>query len=336
MGVALTLLAVFFFGKSLLAIDPARLADLPMGELLATVVGWSFFYALLLLGVTLGFVHLVQSSGHRAASPGDGLVIWGKANIAKYLPGNVLHFAGRQVIGARFGWPQGSIAAASLLEIALQVLLPCGMAALLLLVFGRWAMLEEAGGWLAPVILVATAGVAVVLFGRHLRHWLPERLLRPLARLALPHPTALLPAVVWYLLFFAGMCLIVWSLYAMVVGYISLRQLPILSAAFLISWVMGFVVPGAPGGIGVREGSFSLLGSVFLTPDVLVIVAGLMRLVTLIGEGLIFLLASQVARSMASTGDDRIALSPARGGAGEPEAASSVVREEVDRVVRHR
>lgn len=312
-GVVLTLLAATFFVKSLLELDPVRLADLPIVGLLASVASWSIFYALLLVGVSVGFVNLIHASGHRSALPREGLVIWGKANIAKYLPSNVLHFAGRQLIGARFGWPQGSIAAASLFEIGLQVLLPCGTAVLLLVVFGRWAMVEEAGGWLVPFVLVAAVGVMLVLFGRHLRPWLPRRMLEPLARLVLPHPAALLPAVVWYLLFFIGMCLIVWSLYAMVAGYITLRQLPILSIAFLISWVMGFVIPGAPGGIGVREGSFALLGGVFLTPDILVIVALLMRFVTLLGEGLIFLVALQVGRSTASRGADRDRLSPEDG-----------------------
>ena len=316
-GIALTVLALGFYATTVLAIDPARLADLPPFRLLASVVGWSLFYALLLVGVTLGFVYLVHSSGYRAASSDAGLVIWGQANIAKYLPGNVLHFAGRQVIGARFGWPQGSIAAASLLEIALQVLLPCGLVLLLLLVFGRWGMIGGAGAWLVPVFLLSLAGMAVVLFSSHLRPWLPDRVLRVLARLTLPHPPAMAPAVVWYLAFFLGMCLIVCSLHAMVAGEIVLHQMPLLMVAFLISWVMGFAVPGAPGGIGVREGSFALLGGAFFPMDTLAIVALLMRVVTLLGEGVIFLVALQVARSTALTDAARNGAVPARG---EPRA----------------
>jgi len=92
------------------------------------------------------------------------------------------------------------------------------------------------------------------------------------------------------------MSLIAWALYALVVGDVVIRHLPVLSAAFLISWVMGFVLPGAPGGIGVREGSFAALGSVFLAPDALVVVAVLMRLVTLLGEEIVFVLALQMCR----------------------------------------
>lgn len=297
-GIVLTLLCVAFFVHSLLAIDARRLTGLPVDSLVASLFLWMVGYAILLAGVSLGFVHLIQASGHRSATPGEGVVVWGKANIAKYLPGNVLHFAGRQMIGARLGWPQGSIATASLLEIALQVVLPCGLAVVLMVLFGRLAMLEKSADWVVPVLLLLTLGAALLLAARGLRHWLPSRLLEPLARLDLPSPRELLPALGWQLLFFVGMAVMAWSFYALVVGYIELRHLPVVAAAFLISWVMGFVIPGAPGGIGVREGAFAALGGVFLTPDVLVIVAVLMRLVTLLGEGLFFLVALHVDRQM--------------------------------------
>jgi glycosyltransferase 2 family protein len=300
-GIVFALLCVAFFVNGLLAVDTERLASLPLVKLLMFLAVWSLGYATLLAGVTMGFVQLVQVSGHPSATPIEGLAIWGKANMAKYLPGNVLHFAGRQVIGARYGWPQGSIATASLLEVGLQVVLPCGLAVLLLILFGRLAMLKESGNSLAPLLLLVTAVMGLAVAGPWLRRWLPRRLLLPLANLKLPSLAAVLPPARWYLAFFVGMSLIVWWLYALVAGYIEFRQLPVLAAAFLISWVMGFIIPGAPGGIGVREGSFAAMGAVFLNPDALVVVAVLMRLVTLVGEGLIFLLALQAARVRGST-----------------------------------
>ena len=64
----------------------------------------------------------------------------------------------------------------------------------------------------------------------------------------------------------------------------------------LVSWVAGFVVPGAPGGIGVREGAMAGLGALLLDLETLVIVAVLLRLVTLLGEALLFLLAFAAER----------------------------------------
>ena len=142
-----------------------------------------------------------------------------------------------------------------------------------------------------------------MLFGASSGRWLPRPVARLLARLELAHPAAILPALVYFLLFFIGMSLISWWLYGLVTSTAALADLPPLVGAFLASWLLGFVIPGAPGGIGVREGTFALfggalLGDGLLGQESLVIIALLMRLVTLAGEGLLFLLALGVAREL--------------------------------------
>jgi uncharacterized membrane protein YbhN (UPF0104 family) len=59
------------------------------------------------------------------------------------------------------------------------------------------------------------------------------------------------------------MALIAFAFYGLVEGALYVDDLPPIFAAFLVSWVIGLVVPWAPGGIGVREGSFAFLGSAF-------------------------------------------------------------------------
>jgi hypothetical protein len=56
-------------------------------------------------------------------------------------------------------------------------------------------------------------------------------------------------------------------------------QLPLLLSAFSVSWLLGLVVPGAPGGIGVFEATaIALLGQTF-SPGLLLSVVALYRLV---------------------------------------------------------
>ena len=49
-------------------------------------------------------------------STGDVFRVYLKANIAKYLPGNVMHYAGRNYLGSRLGWKNTEMALSSLLE----------------------------------------------------------------------------------------------------------------------------------------------------------------------------------------------------------------------------
>lgn len=305
LGLALTLLCVLYFLQSLLAIDLSHVLALPVDGLLVALALSIIVYTALLVGVATGFAHLVQATGHREAAASEGLIVWGQANLAKYLPGNVLHFAGRQVLGARHGWPQGKIAAASLLEVGLFVLLPASLTGLALAATGNLDQIGQSS-WLALAVLLAAVALILALFATRSAGWLPRPAARLLARLELAHPAAMLPALLYFLLFFIGMSLISWWLYGLVTGTATLADLPLLAGAFLASWLLGFVIPGAPGGIGVREGTFALfggalLGDAALGQESLVIVALAMRLVTLAGEGLLFLLALGVARELQAT-----------------------------------
>jgi uncharacterized membrane protein YbhN (UPF0104 family) len=65
---------------------------------------------------------------------------------------------------------------------------------------------------------------------------------------------------------------------------LSLEWLPVLVEAFALSWLAGFVAPGAPAGLGVREGVLvALLGPLLESALVLQIVVAF-RLATLVGD----------------------------------------------------
>ena len=66
----------------------------------------------------------------RPPGPAAGYhAVYGRSQIAKYLPGNCFHFVGRQVLGRALGHSQSALALASLLETALLVALAAGLAA---------------------------------------------------------------------------------------------------------------------------------------------------------------------------------------------------------------
>jgi hypothetical protein len=303
-GVALTLLCVLYFLQSLLAIDLQQVLALPVDGLALGLALSILIYTGLLIGVATAFAHLVQATGHRRATAAEGLMVWGQANLAKYLPGNILHFAGRQVLGARHGWPQAKIATASLLEIGLLVLLSALVAGAALMLTGERGLVDFSG-LLGVAVVLAALGLVAMLCGAGLARRLPGPLAKVMARIELAHPRAVLPALVYLTLFFLGMSLISWWLYGLVTGVVAVADLPVLTTVFLASWLLGFVVPGAPGGIGVREGTFALLGGVLLGEASLVIVALLMRLVTLAGEGMLFLVALAMARDWPVTSGAR-------------------------------
>jgi glycosyltransferase 2 family protein len=65
---------------------------------------------------------------------------------------------------------------------------------------------------------------------------------------------------------------------------LELNQIPLLFAAFSLSWLLGLIVPGAPGGIGVFEASAIALLNNHFPPALIISTIGLYRLISIIAE----------------------------------------------------
>jgi hypothetical protein len=209
------------------------------------------------------------------------------SNIAKYLPGNVLHFAGRQILGARVGWSHLAVARATLLEICAMTASIC-MIALTAAVFapadsfdriltGVW---ESAAAYRRPAAL-AILGIAGLGFLMLRRLRVFQRLFGVSAGVALQ---------------VMGLTTVFFCLYA-AMAVIFVDRLAIgpgappgqtVALAYLIAWLAGFVVPGAPGGLGVRESVLVLLlaGNGEAASTTALALAFGMRFVSLLGDAL--------------------------------------------------
>ena len=68
----------------------------------------------------------------------------------------------------------------------------------------------------------------------------------------------------------------------------SMSEAALVFFAFLLSWVLGSLVPGAPAGLGVRDGAMVWI----LTPyfaETAVVIAAVARLTTILGDAVAFL-----------------------------------------------
>jgi uncharacterized membrane protein YbhN (UPF0104 family) len=65
---------------------------------------------------------------------------------------------------------------------------------------------------------------------------------------------------------------------------LELSQIPLLLGAFSLAWLLGLVVPGAPGGLGVFEATAIALLEQRLSPGLLISAIALYRLVSILAE----------------------------------------------------
>ena len=269
-GIALLIASLAFLVRAAIEADLAGLISAvdangaAMLSLLAVIYG----AALGLLAVAW-WLTLAKGEGEDRFLP--ALIVYGLSVVPKYLPGSVFQYASRQTLGARYGWRQRDIAKASAAEIVLHVVAALFIFLVLDAVFG----FERVHSLVTAALGATMVGGIVILAIR-----------APAIR------GRLFGALIAQILFFGIMAIIAAGC-AIVFGASS-RTAFDAAAMFLLAWLIGFVTPGAPGGIGVREASLLLATSAIMGPGPALLFAAATRIVTLGGDAL-FALAALIA-----------------------------------------
>ncbi|HVI57326.1 MAG TPA: lysylphosphatidylglycerol synthase domain-containing protein [Luteimonas sp.] len=206
------------------------------------------------LGFAYGWHHLLAAAGARSR-PWTDIGIFTTTQFAKYLPGNVGHHVGRVALAAKMGLPAYTVVASMIAEIAIVASL---MALFSLPLLGFWVRrLGIDVSWLA----YAAAGIACMglLALLALRSWRQHPALSGLAaawkRFRGNGARAYAHLALATGLLVAGIVLSAISLALLDAGHGLLRPgafAPVLGL-FAAAWLLGFVTPGAPAGIGIRE-----------------------------------------------------------------------------------
>ena len=232
------------------------------------VTGLAVVYGLGNLMLAVAWWHLLGQFGVHI-SRRWAVRAYAVSQLAKYVPGNIFHLAGRQAIGLAAGVSGWVLAKSALFELSLI----SGTAVFFFLLVAPLV---------APVVSVAVSvGTFLVTIG--LCAGLLWRFKGPSVAFAFG----------WY----AGFLTLSGTLF---VGLVQLfSETPIsgyllfpLLGAYVIAWIAGLVTPGAPAGIGVRElVLIILLGGVIGDGD-LVFAVLVARMVTVVGDVLIYIAAA--------------------------------------------
>lgn len=218
----------------------------------------------------------------------EAVCVYAKANIGKYLPGNVMHYVERNLFAANLGISQKKLAVSTVLEVIGLV-----GAAFLLAVSVSAGQLEKSlqaifGDSYLQVLALAVAGglllvaAAWLVLRRKLTAVLKEYSWKKFARTAFF-------AVVEYAIVLVSLGLIMVALYAYMGGTVTWENGPLIVSGYVIAWVLGFVIPGASGGIGVRELVITLLLGSVVGAEMVLTLSVIHRLITILGDFLAYL-----------------------------------------------
>lgn len=252
-GWAVLLAALTYLVLALREYDWALLGAALSQTAWALTIVCAVVYAAMLMVLAVGWRALADPA--QMLRWRDIVVVYGLGVVAKYLPGSLFQYAARHVRGSQSGLAHGPMAKSNLFEGAAHI--PAALLA--------GSALWLGGGFIA---LLALAFAAAAVLGLTTQ---------PMVR--------------------AGACQVLFfSILALIAALVAHFGLGVgdpdrLAGGFMLAWVAGFLVPVAPGGVGVREAALLTLVA---TPEAAVLVGNfalLMRVVTTVGDGIMGLAA---------------------------------------------
>jgi uncharacterized membrane protein YbhN (UPF0104 family) len=297
-GIALVVLSVVYLGRSLWE-NGARLATLGAHEI---SVPWLIAGALLFAGNHLtnsaAWIIVLRQLGQRLS----GLQLVGialTAQVGKYAPGNIAHQIGRATLASQRGVPVKTVAWSALLEVA-GIAVACGLIGSIVALTApqSFARTPVLGGFTDRLPMLGALALAAVAAAVLLAPMIVARVLPSLPRIDRRAVLSVISCDT------VGYALAGGSFYAVAaaLGVHDIALAPTIGV-YAAAWFIGFVTPGAPAGLGVREAILVALLSGSVDPGLAVTVAIAHRLLTAFVDGIAFLAGAAMLSRPAATAE---------------------------------
>lgn len=231
----------------------------------------------------------LQFFGKCKFNPKLAICAYVKANIGKYLPGNVMHYVERNLFASELGISQKKMAVSSIIEVM-------GLTgiALLLSVLISFQYLKELfhqilGERYYFVPMIITICIIAALSILWIFHTKIKNLISDYSIKAFF--CTFLIAIVKYAMALVGLGSIMAIIYTYMGGVFNWYTIILIISGYIIAWVVGFLIPGASGGIGVRELAITFLLGPLIGTEMVLTLSIIHRLITVIGDFVSYLIS---------------------------------------------
>lgn len=208
--------------------------------------------------------------------------VFTKANLMKYIPGNVFQYVGRNDIAIKKEISHIKIVISTILDILMNII---GMGIISIIFYRRgieiWVNYLNIP--IIKILIVFITGVFIILVIFRVKIYNIIDKIKP--NLSARKIKLCFYSILYYIAsgIYTGIFYLI-ILKVVVDMDFSFKEAITILGAYSLSWIIGFIMPGAPGGIGVREVAITVFLSNIVNIDQILLGIIIYRFITIIGD----------------------------------------------------
>lgn len=236
---------------------------------------------------------LVELLSNKMVPWKESIQVYVKSNLLKYLPGNVFQYVGRNQLALKLNLSHIQVATATVIDVAVNVLAGVLISSIYFFRNGTTYLKISHDTYRLMVIILLFCFIAFLILCYCFRKKIAA-LIRKYDYLL----TFSTIKVVFICLFYYVITMLIQSLlFIFVLVYVLNVSLTMdlffkLFSAYTFSWLVGFLTPGAPAGIGVREAVMASAAGGLVNESTITFAMVIFRVLTTMADGVAFLLVS--------------------------------------------
>ncbi len=281
LGNVLMVIAIVFIGYKLYQYRD-KVSDAFTWKIGVVMLVSSLITTSLIIISSVFYANLVARVSDKEVPLGMASQMYCKSNLYKYIPGNVLQYVGRNQIAELSNARHDRVIFASFLEVGFTVIgaLTASIILARQYVF-EWIRNQNTG----LIVAVIAAVTVIVIFISILLAKKVPKLFKELRRILNHRNIGYFVAMIVFIVFNQMLNGIMFTyLMKEIVGTLPKEYWSNVAGVYSFAWLVGFVTPGAPGGMGIREALLSVLLANTVAPEMVTIAVIFNRIVTVLGD----------------------------------------------------
>jgi len=286
LGVIIVFIALFFMAEKIWSNRLWFLNRQFTKQIVMVIVFGSIAYALSCFLLSTAWQRLLVWFGQSNAAIKNCHAVYARTQIAKYIPGNVFHFAGRHVLGSQVGFGHGSLAGAAIYEVVGILVASSALVLLGIVFYGtnqiKISALSISAIFFVMLLIPLVLNKAIAKFPKLRGFNFQDKKITEIVMV-------LIPTYFLYVAFFLIIGGILFGVVYAISDIENIHQAGFVIIALAVSWIAGFITPGASAGIGVREAVMVVSLTNFLGEPESLFIALIFRMITVMGDFVFFL-----------------------------------------------